>query len=241
MKPESGSSPVYTPLRDKPAFEHRPSLEEDGSAEEDTYSTDALIKNVTTAQNKRKLLVSRVLYVLFYFVIGIATLDSLHHRIAEFKAPGPIANCVCKGTPTQAKSAGCMWDNMESAWVRNSTQCVDFELLDEYNSIGNGPNGNWQYWSIEPNGDHINITMEEASMRLGPKSNIWITYGNHINHCIFSWRKLHRSKWTGVKNLDHNDEPHIKHCGKVALKRSPLDRINTRVMYKGPKDVEVDA
>lgn len=43
-----------------------------------------------------------------------------------------------------------------------------------------------------------------------------------------------------MKNLDHNDETHIKYCGKVGLKRSPLDRINTKFMYKAPKIVEVE-
>lgn len=30
-----------------------------------------------------------------------------------------------------------------------------------------------------------------------------------------------------MRNLDHNNEMHIKHSGKVGLKMSPLDRINT--------------
>lgn len=221
--------PRYAPLHDDYSLNNLSAAEEEAATIKAEYTKQPRIS-----------LPRRMLYALLAIILGLATLDSITHRIVQIKSLGTaIDKCVCEGPPTSAKANGCVWDDIEIAWVKNSTNCVDLELLEEYSKAGPGPHGEWTYFAIE-NGQHVNLTVEEASLKLVPDSEIYITYENHVVHCIYGWRKLWRSQHlhTGARRLDNDDEHHIKHCGMVALERTDLQRVNTRVKYSGPKFIK---
>ena len=51
----------------------------------------------------------------------------------------------------------------------------------------------------------------------------------HIVHCVYYWKKLFRSRWTGIPVEPRFDsEGHIDHCMKVFLKTRERAKIGTK-------------
>ena len=138
--------------------------------------------------------------------------------------PGKRAvSCSCGGTTVaEAVSRGCKFTPLAIAWL--PPQCLDEELADDFDKAG--PGGKWEYWA------DLNattpITREEVGMLADTGGVFYTTQEWHVMHCMYTWRKHYRSKWTRVTIENRsNGIKHIHHCEGIVRDRAPLQKIWT--------------
>ncbi|KAK6082457.1 hypothetical protein SCUP234_04296 [Seiridium cupressi] len=145
-----------------------------------------------------------VLIVLSLFAIGM---------LLRAQHGAPVKPCDCGDSTAEARQLGCDYDAMAAAWLPQ--HCIDKELLAEFNKAGDGPDGRWQYWAVA---NHTyEYKMEEvAQLADTPGKLFYTTPSWHAGHCFFYWRKIQRSKHTGVTiERRYDNERHTKHCGEM--------------------------
>lgn len=136
---------------------------------------------------------------------------------------GPVS-CSCGGTTVaEAISRGCKFTPLAIAWL--PPQCLDEELADEFDRAG--PGGHWEYWA-DWNAT-IPLNREEVGLLADTEGAVFYTTQEwHVMHCMYTWRKHYRSKWTGVTiEARSNGIEHIKHCEGIVRDRAPLQKIWT--------------
>jgi hypothetical protein len=142
-------------------------------------------------------------------------------------APPMPVTCYCGTTIAEARTLGCKFDSLSVSWLPK--HCRDDELTAEFDRSGPGPNGEWSYWAdlnaTQP------ITVEEASMLAGnppSRAAFYSTYGWHVAHCAFFWRKEFRQRAKGLMfEKRHDKESHIQHCYTWFMKELPLNSTGT--------------
>jgi hypothetical protein len=132
-------------------------------------------------------------------------------------------SCNCGTSVEKAIAMGCKYDSLSSAWLPDA--CRDDELTAEFESIGDGPNGNWLYYADWEATVPLNLT--EVGMI--PRGQFFTTSHEwHIAHCTWIWLKQFRASRGKVVVEGRNDrEEHIRHCYQMFLKRDPLDSLTT--------------
>lgn len=143
----------------------------------------------------------------------------------------------CGGTPTSAKAANCSFDLLSNSWM--PTACYDSETDSEFRDWIVHPNrtrGAWPYFtskSLEPS---THIADVEALSSMPGDVWLWTTEEEHIAHCIFWARRIHRAlegnfNWSkSVKNMEHTF-----HCAYEVLDNllvnAPLRKVETGVVH----------
>ncbi|KAJ6142705.1 hypothetical protein N7471_002158 [Penicillium samsonianum] len=123
--------------------------------------------------------------------------------------------CDCGESVAEAISRGCRFDGLAMAWLPE--HCLDDELAEEFNTMGDGSNGTWIYYAdrertiqIDPN--------EVAALGDRPEVLVHMSVQWHTIHCIFYWRKQFRTRSNGkIVEPRSDSEHHIKHCGEIFL------------------------
>ena len=134
-------------------------------------------------------------------------------------------SCSCGGTTVaEAIRRGCIFTPLAIAWL--PPHCIDFELSDEFDVGGPGPNGEWEYWA------NVNRTVPLSREEMGLLADVdgvfYTTQDWHITHCTYTWRKHFRQNVTGVTiERRSNGLDHIWHCEKVFQIRAGLQDIAT--------------
>lgn len=114
---------------------------------------------------------------------------------------------------------------------RMRPECVDSELTREFSRAGPREDGGWHY-ETEIDGVVTAVNVSTLSTRVEPGRVIRFTYEQHVQHCIFEWRKQHRAAFLGTTlSLRRNYEDHIKHCGKMLLMKAGMNETRTRLVY----------
>ncbi|KAJ5217760.1 uncharacterized protein N7469_011385 [Penicillium citrinum] len=128
----------------------------------------------------------------------------------------------CGDNPTEAKAMGCKFQIHSYAWVPEP--CFDPVLQEEWLKIRD-----WEYYTDKYNqGEQVNI-----SVALTGERRLYSTWGQHIEHCAFTWRKYVRTQ-TGsgvlLTNRDLSYE-HAHHCSDALRTKfeHPWDEVNTKV------------
>ena len=148
----------------------------------------------------------------------------IHSPSGRFE-PSLYPSCSCGGsTVAEAKARGCIFTPIAIAWL--PPHCVDMELSDEFDKLGPGPNGEWDYWSDK--NMTRRLTREEVGELADYDGVFWTTQEWHVTHCVYTWKKHYRSQWTGVTiERRSNGLDHIDHCSGVFRMRAPLQAIAT--------------
>ena len=69
---------------------------------------------------------------------------------------------------------------------------------------------------------------EEVGLQADLNSVFYTNQEWHVIHCMYTWRKHYRTKWTGVTvERRSNGLDHIAHCKEVMRIRGGLDDITT--------------
>lgn len=133
-------------------------------------------------------------------------------------------DCDCGSSIAEAKSRGCIYDALASAWLPE--YCRDDELTAEFNRSGPLEGGKWPYWADKKG--QIPITTDDIAMMAETMDHWYSIKEWHVVHCNFYWRKRFRMKETGKLMERRNDNiKHIRHCGDVVLDPAPMDSLRT--------------
>lgn len=134
----------------------------------------------------------------------------------------PINILHCGDNPTEAKAMGCKFQIHSYAWVPEP--CFDPVLHEEWLKIRD-----WEYYTDKyDQGEPVNI-----SVALTGERHLYSTWGQHIEHCAFTWRKYVRTQ-TGsgvlLTNRDLSYE-HAHHCSDALRTKfeHPWEEVNTKV------------
>jgi hypothetical protein len=158
------------------------------------------------------------------YKFGTAQYQAAHLPRERFAA-GTWPSCSCGGTTTaRARELGCIFTPLAIAWL--PPHCIDTELSDDFDKQGPGPNGEWDYWA------DANMTRRLTREETGELANVdgvfYATQEWHVTHCIFTWQKHYRSRWTGTTiERRSNGLDHIQHCEGVFRMRDGLQEIRT--------------
>ncbi|KAL7621505.1 hypothetical protein AAE478_008829 [Parahypoxylon ruwenzoriense] len=162
--------------------------------------------------------------VVSLFISAADYIAKSHNPSERFAAP-TYPSCSCGGTTVaEAKRRGCIFTPLAIAWL--PSHCVDIELANDFDKQGPGPNGEWDYWS------DINMTRRLTREEVGNLADyggvFYATQDWHLMHCVYTWMKHYRSKWTGVTiERRSNGLDHIGHCKDVLKVRGGLQDIKT--------------
>jgi len=158
--------------------------------------------------------------VIGFALWGICSLG--RSTVSKFRKP---VSCSCGGTTVaEALSRGCVFTPLALGWL--PPQCLDMELSDDFDKQGPLPGGEWPYWA-ELNGT-TRLTREEMGLLAEVGGFFYTTQEWHVMHCMYTWRKHYRSKFTGVTvERRSNGIDHIHHCEGIVLDRAPLQKIWT--------------
>lgn len=203
----------------------------------DSLSTDAQSRiSEQTAWRPR---IWAVIVVLWN--ISLITITSLYALETNFGRTGPTIqplSCYCGDTISEAKALGCQYDPLSVSWL--PPHCRDDELTAEFNQ--DGPGGAWPYWADREMTQPLTIEqVGELAAKPFQEAEFWTTFGWHISHCSFYWRKEWRMRARGLQVENRYDrESHIKHCHKAFISRTPLNETNTKsaVRLGGERVVE---
>ena len=161
--------------------------------------------------------------------LSIGTLSAnflryVHSPKAMF-APSIYPSCSCGGTNVaEAKAQGCIFTPLAIAWL--PPHCIDEELSSDFDKQGPGLNGEWDYWA-DANMTR-RLSREEVSLLADADGVFYATQEWHVMHCLYTWQKHYRSKWTGVIiERRSNGLDHINHCGGVFRIRGGLQDLAT--------------
>ena len=201
-------------------------------------SADDIVLSAEELRPRRKSLTRRILstggrvLVIVLAILGLLSVGPLcstvwkfMHSPSEKFAPSLYPSCSCGGTTTEeAKARGCIFTPLAISWL--PPHCVDMELSDEFDKLGPGPNGEWDYWADLNKTQRL--TREEVGALADYDGVFYTTQEWHVMHCLFTWQKHYRSKWTGVTiERRSNGLDHIGHCGGVFRLEAKLQDIRT--------------
>ncbi|OJJ73131.1 hypothetical protein ASPBRDRAFT_53362 [Aspergillus brasiliensis CBS 101740] len=127
----------------------------------------------------------------------------------------PHTGCDCGASVAEAISRDCKFDGLAMAWL--PPHCRDDELAAEFNTVGDGPNGTWIYYSDSERTIPMDVS-EVAALADEPTALVHMSVQWHTLHCIFYWRKQYRARFNGkIVEPRSDSEHHIKHCGHIFL------------------------
>jgi hypothetical protein len=157
-------------------------------------------------------------------VFGVFNLSIRIHGFKHLTTDNEI--CNCGNSIAEALSLNCKFVPFASAWLPPA--CRDDELYLQYKDLGPGINGSWSYYADKHAEKEISVE-EVAQLGDAPASIFYTTRKWHIIHCVFYWKKLHRSRRTGViMEPRYDTESHIDHCMDLFLDAKDREKIGAK-------------
>jgi hypothetical protein len=130
----------------------------------------------------------------------------------------------CGITVSEAMAAGCEFDPVTFAWLPE--RCLDRELADEL--------VNHTTWTLhaDPDGKFEKSDMAFAAN----ETTTYITNANHVLHCLYSWKRLHRLLLAGKPYHSGMAYRHTAHCSHMILDsfNLPPDQIQNKALVVVP-------
>lgn len=149
--------------------------------------------------------------------INVTTLEQAHEIL-----PHPRDNGTCGGSTEEARKAGCVFDRVEFSWL--PADCIGDDV-DDYLAISD-----WRYYD-----DNRTEVPTDVAWK-GEHLYLWITWRQHLTHCTYMWKRLHRAVLLRQQTDSYiADYEHTTHCSEMLLKEdfSP-DDINVQLFVKFP-------
>lgn len=110
----------------------------------------------------------------------------------------------CGSSISEAKSLGCMFDNLSGSWVHAT--CYDAELTAEHDSY------QWKYYRDK----NATEELSSESISISTETVVRSTTGEHYVHCALALRKLHKALIYDAMVEDmYLEYVHTKHCTKL--------------------------
>lgn len=170
------------------------------------------------------------------FVHSLMTPES-HARIIPTAAEGtdpttglPLAwsNGDCGNSPDEAKARDCIYSIVLHSWLPKS--CLTHE--DEQDAVDMYHDRHWPYETAAGK----NLTMDELA--LGDYGHFTTTFDWHVVHCMYVWKRLHRTILDPAQELDSYtaNYHHTSHCVKmIGGHAGGMKDSGTKIFVKYPK------
>jgi hypothetical protein len=168
------------------------------------------------------------------------TLSSHRHHATSTSlptsTPAPTQKQDCGSTISSAQAANCAFDLLSNSWL--PTSCYDSETDLEFRSWIMHPNrthGAWPYFTSKSLSHSTRIPdIETLSSTTGVW--LWSTQEQHVGHCIFWARRIHRTLEGKVKqSMSVKNMKHSFHCANEVLDsllgEAPLKKIEKGVVH----------
>ncbi|KAI4600077.1 hypothetical protein KJ359_001178 [Pestalotiopsis sp. 9143b] len=126
-----------------------------------------------------------------------------------------VTELHCGNSSTQARANGCVFDLLTNNWMPK--YCSDPHTDDEYRAWVLDPVrqlGAWAFYH-DDQAQHQVASEEELSNLVG--HHIWTTTENHLAHCAFLARRMHRLVTGEIAAVAHNTLAHTMHCTSAIL------------------------
>lgn len=130
----------------------------------------------------------------------------------------------CGTTVSEAIAAGCDFDPVTFAWLPE--RCLDRELAAEFTSKTS--------WTLHA--DKAG-TIKKSDMDFAANSTpTYITNRNHVLHCLYAWKRLHRLMVAGKPYHVGMSYHHTAHCTNMAMDAldEPLDQVRNEALVLVP-------
>jgi hypothetical protein len=140
-----------------------------------------------------------------------------------------IMKSPCGQSAAEARAMGCHFDIITFCWLPD--RCYDAELSAFFDQLSP-----WE-WYLDFNKTKPVSKAEALTEEL---DGLYVSWGYHIQHCVYMWQKMHRVfLGDGKPAVDGyiGTYMHTKHCGKMLLTRGKnyaLTNYNTRIRVKFP-------
>ncbi|KAK1243191.1 hypothetical protein MKX07_003819 [Trichoderma sp. CBMAI-0711] len=122
----------------------------------------------------------------------------------------------CGNSSTEARAMGCVFDLLTNNWMPE--YCADPITDAEYREWVLDPSrqlGAWAFYHDEQGQKQV-ASEEVLSDLVG--SHIYTTTENHLAHCAFLARRMHRLVTGDIAAVAHNTLAHTLHCTRAILK-----------------------
>jgi hypothetical protein len=161
------------------------------------------------------------LFTSLLWSVGVISVLSQSHNVSNPQSTA-IRLLHCNDSPQGARAMGCKFQIYSYAWVPEP--CYDNVLQQEWLEVRD-----WEYYTDKyKKGKIVNL-----SVALSGEETLYSTWGQHIEHCAFTWRKFIRSQTgSGVKLTDLDlSYRHVHHCSDALKTRDehPWDAVNTKL------------
>lgn len=119
--------------------------------------------------------------------------------------PGDVHHVGCGNSTAEARAAGCKFDVMSYTWAQPA--CFDQELM--YDFLGQD---DWRWYPDEETAEELTV----GDVSDGQREYVYVTWEYYRTHCIYMWKKMHRSLMTS-RSLDSYvfDYRHTEQCEMV--------------------------
>ncbi|KAL6862013.1 hypothetical protein J3F83DRAFT_218874 [Trichoderma novae-zelandiae] len=146
------------------------------------------------------------------------------HDHAPAPAPAPVVTPTppslsqlhCGNSSTEARAMGCVFDLLTNNWMPE--YCADPVTDAEYREWVLDPArqlGSWAFYHDDQG--QKQVASEQALSDL-VGSHIYTTSENHLAHCAFLARRMHRLVTGDIAAVAHNTLAHTLHCTRAILK-----------------------
>lgn len=126
-----------------------------------------------------------------------------------------ISELHCGNSSTEARALGCVFDLLTNNWMPE--YCSDPSTDAEYRAWLLDPKrqlGAWAFYH-DSKAEHQVASEHELSDLVG--HHIYTTTENHLAHCAFLARRMHRLITGDVAAVAHNNFAHTMHCTSAIL------------------------
>lgn len=189
------------------------------------------LRTVYPSGKKRSLGIRLAILALQFFILLMAFVGTMEmvNSLAKLRAQRFIPSydnpkhaaeysdhpCYCGETVKEALSKGCVFDELSTAWLPE--RCRDEEIVAEFATKGDGPNGTWSYWADKEHTKPLSVYDISMYADLGTSHLFHMSIEWHRQHCLYSWLKEHRFKTRPGKIFDprSDSDGHIYHCMTV--------------------------
>ncbi|KAJ9143218.1 hypothetical protein NKR19_g6942 [Coniochaeta hoffmannii] len=146
--------------------------------------------------------------------------DHSHHmeHTAHTEAPPKPAKTElhCGNSSAEARSLGCVFDLLTNNWMPKS--CADPYTDAEYREWVMDPSRDMGAWAFYHDDKAVQQIPSEDALSDLVGHHIYTTTENHLAHCVFLARRMHRLVTGEIAAVAHNTFSHTMHCTSALLK-----------------------
>jgi hypothetical protein len=181
----------------------------------DNENTDQHVVDGNDCQRQRN--PSKLLRICAYTLFGVLSAVVLMALGSVVAHPTPTKQELrCGNSSTEARARGCIFDLLTNNWM--PAYCADPYTDAEYREWVLDPNRRLGAWAFFLDEQATNQVKSEEDLSNLVGHYIYTTTENHLAHCAFLARRMHRLVTGDIAAVAHNTFKHTMHCTSSLLR-----------------------